>query len=102
MAINVNTTITTADVQMTYVSWKPVGRGRRFDRLRRGLARRLRIPFVRKVLWERDNPQSFSPHGEPSYGQPWNSTNALADFSFACTCHPRERYKRHPKHRKAR
>lgn len=81
-------------VLVTDLSWKPLGRGRRFDRMRRGLARRMRIPFVRKVLWERDNPQSFSPRSEPTYGQPWNSANALADFSFACRCHKGERYNR--------
>ena len=80
-------------VHVDIVGWhKPIGRGRRFDRMARGLARRLRIPFVRDTIRNRDNPASRW-HAQ-SYGLPWTSNNALADFSFACTCHPRPRFSR--------
>jgi len=52
----------------------------------------MRLPFVRQTLWERDHPECG--RAAASYGQPWTSTNALTDFSFACTCHKRERYSR--------
>ena len=48
--------------------------------------------------WEQRNPQTFSTTQTfvttkgPTYGWPWYSTNALANASFACTCHPYERY----------
>jgi hypothetical protein len=58
------------------------------------LARRLRIPWVRSALWERDNPQARTSMRPITYGLPWTSTHALADFSFACTCHKRDRYSR--------
>jgi len=73
------------------VEWKPVGRGRRFDRLKRGLARRLRIPWVRSTLWEMNNPQVRN--YATTYGTMWTSATALADYSFACTCHKRPRYR---------
>lgn len=63
------------------IEWKPVGRGRRFDRLARGLARRLRLPFVRDVLWEREH--GLDRAGMPStttYGSPWTSMHCLANF----------------------
>jgi hypothetical protein len=73
------------------VEWKPVGRGRRFDRMARGLARRLRLPFVRSTLWELEHPLVNS---TTTYSSVWTSTTTLANFSFACTCHKRERYSR--------
>ncbi len=87
-----NTTTSSGTTVITSVWYKPPGRGRRFDRMRRGLARRLRIPWVRETLWERDHPDSL--HSATTYGPMWTSTNALADYSFACTCHPNERYNR--------
>ena len=75
-------TMTTGSPLNIDVTWKPVGRGRRFARLARGLARRLRIPWVRSTLWEMNNPQVRN--GATSYGVMWTSTNALADYSFAC------------------
>lgn len=53
--------------------------------------------WVRSTLWERDNPQA---RGALAYGPPWTSTNALANYSFACVCHKRPRYRdrRQPKH----
>jgi len=87
----VTTTVSNAATTTTTVLWhKPEGRGRRYDRLRRGLARRLRIPFVRRILQD----VAEGRHPETSYGHMWLSTNALADTSFACTCHKRERYDR--------
>ena len=76
----------------TVAMWhKPEGRGRKFSRHARGLARRMRLPFVRATRYEYRNPQV---HGAESYGPPWTSDHALADFSFACTCHKNERYDR--------
>lgn len=94
---NTATTATTSTIAI--VDWKPRGRGRRFDRLARGLARRLRIPWVRSTLRARDNPQAFD-HAE-AYAPVWTSANALADYSFACVCHKRPRYRdrRQPKHK---
>ena len=93
--INVTTNATTnAIVVETTLNWKPIGRGRKFDRARRALARRLRLPFVRDTLWERDHPESRVGWKTVTYGTPWTSTNALTNFSFACTCHKRERYSR--------
>ena len=94
-------TTTTAGADASVEVWatwhRPPGMARRYDRLRRGLARRLRLPFVRETLWERDNPQAH--RYAVSYGPMWTSTNALANYSFACTCHKRERYSRKRKHR---
>lgn len=73
---------------------KPEGRARKFRRDARGLARRLRLPLVRRVLWEREHPESFVGRNPPTYGHPWTSSNALTNFSFACVCHKRERYSR--------
>jgi hypothetical protein len=78
-----------------FVWFKPEGRGERFERRAHALARRLRIPWVRSTLWERDHPESR--FHAVSYGAPWTSTNALTNFSFACTCHKRERYSRKAK-----
>ena len=98
-----NETYTTATATtLTMVAyWKPAGRARRFDRMARGLARRLRIPWVRSTLWERDHPGSRVALNATTYGPMWTSNHALANYSFACTCHPNERYKRHPKHKQS-
>lgn len=77
------------------VYWKPVGRARRFDRIARGLARRLRIPFVRKTLWEMEHRTPWN--AATTYGPMWTSANALADYSFACICHKAPRYSRNGK-----
>ncbi len=71
---------------------KPVGRGRRFDRRARGLARRLRLWIVRQTKWEQAHPQTH--RSSITYGPPWTSDHCLANFSFACTCHKRDRYDR--------
>ncbi len=76
------------------IEWKPLGRGRKFEREQRGLARRLRLPFVRETLWERDHPESLVGRRPVTYLTPWTSDHALANFSFACTCHRRQRYDR--------
>lgn len=90
-----NNTATSSSFVTDIVEWKPRGRGRRFDRLARGLARRMRLPWVRKVRWEKANPQSqWWTSGNPTYGHPWTSDHCLANFSFACTCHKGERYDR--------
>lgn len=91
-----NTTTTSTTNVIDVVIWhKPEGRGRHFRRKARGLARRLRLHFVRETRWEQSHPESLHPvRKPPTYGPPWTSDNALADFSFACTCHKRERYDR--------
>lgn len=88
-----NTSTTTGTYDVTF-SWKPEGRGRKFKRDAHALARRLRIPFVRQVLYEYQHEESPGFRTAQSYGHPWTSTNALTNFSFACTCHKRERYSR--------
>ena len=97
MTMHFDTTSSGNTVQTVDVWWKPVGRGERFSRRAHALARRLRIPWVRRTLWERDHPESRPGRTEVSYGAPWTSTNALTNFSFACTCHKRERYSRKAK-----
>jgi hypothetical protein len=85
------------NVNMTvHVDVVPVskGRARRFDSARRALARRLRIPMVRQTLWEQRHPESRPGRNPVEYSHHWTSTSALANASFACECHKRERYSR--------
>lgn len=88
------TTTATTNVSDVAIWHKPEGRGRHFRRKARGLSRRLRLWFVRQTRWEQAHAGHPGVPSADSYGPPWTSDNALADFSFACTCHKRERYDR--------
>lgn len=59
-----------------------------------GIRRRMRLPDVRRVLWEKANPQALAGHWEPIYGRPWRNRGELVNYSPACTYHKRERYSR--------
>lgn len=99
-----NTTVsngTTFEVTVSDLDWyKPLGRGEKFRRQAHALARRMRIPWVRTVVWEKANPQAARNTG--TYGPPWTSMNCLANFSFACTCHKRDRYSRKGKRKRVK
>ena len=65
-----------------------------------GILRRLRIPWVRDILWEIDHPESCGPRHAPAYGHPWESRNALTKWNPSCSCSTckGERYSRKVKH----
>lgn len=86
-----NPTVTASTIEWWH---KPEGRGRHFRRKARGLSRRLRLWFVKQTRWEQAHAGVPGVTSAQSYGPPWTSDNALADYSFACTCHKRERYDR--------
>ena len=65
-----------------------------------GVLRRLRIPWVRTLLWEKAHPETFAPHHAPTYAHPWESRNALTKWNPSCTCPTCKspRYSRKVKH----
>ena len=65
-----------------------------------GIRRRLRIFWVRELLWEKANPEVRVGHGSVTYAHPWESRNALTKWNPSCTCRTCKgaRYSRKVKH----
>ena len=65
-----------------------------------GILRRLRIYWVRDILWEKANPEVRDPRVRTTYAHPWESRNALTKWNPSCTCSTckSERYSRKVKH----
>lgn len=67
-----------------------------------GIRRRLRVHWVRQVLWERDHPEARPGQTAPTYSPLWTSRNALTKWNPSCGCRmckmARSRYSRKVKH----